>query len=410
MQLFPNWIIILIAIIVLSRLAALVGRRFGISAVTTQLLTGILLGPSLLNLAGFPIILGTWGSPSPDSLHTILKILAEIGLIQLMFLAGLRVDWIQLKRMGKPSFSVGVWGFILTAVGVAIISREFTDRWAEALAMGSIMGASSFGISIYQMGEMKLLGSQAGSVIPGAAAVSCLLAILLMIASLALNYGTLFGGFKALIAVSWFLGKLIMFFAIAYFLISRFLKLAGKNQKRPWQTLIGSLLLVAAIYAWAAMHFGSFAAVGVASLGGVLLGMSTPGLKEKIEEGFQSVLSSLPIGILFVVLGMEADFRAIGMNLLFFAVLLGMVIGAKFLGSWIAMHKNSDLARERFLIIVGTLPQGEMGILLAAYLFSRGLVTPYQFNIAILVVVMLTMLTSILIKGTSRIVGEEGEG
>jgi len=366
--------------------------------VTLQILAGILLGPSLLNLAGFPIVLGTWGSPSPDPLHTILKILAEIGLIQLMFLAGLRVEWLQLKRMGKPSFSLGAWGFILIAVGVAIISRGFTDRWAEALAMGAIMGSSSFGISVYNIGELKLLGSQAGSITPGAAVASSLLAMLLMIASLTLNYGMLFGGFKASIAVSWFLGKLIMFFAIAYFLISRFLKLAGKNQKRPWQMLIGCLLLVAAIYAWAAMHFGSFAAVGVASLGGVLLGMSTPGLKEKIEEGFQSVLGSLPIGILFVVLGMEADFRAIGVNLLFFAVLLGMVIGAKFLGSWIATHKNSDLVREKPLIMVGTLPQGEMGILLAAYLFSRGLVTPYQFNIAILVVVMLTMLTPILMK------------
>src|SRR3972149_9048466 len=106
MESFSHWIIILISIIVLSRLAAFVGRRFGISAVTTQLLTGILLGPSLLNLAGFPIVLGTWGSPSPDPLHTALKVLAEIGLIQLMFLAGVQVDWLRVRRMGKRSLSL----------------------------------------------------------------------------------------------------------------------------------------------------------------------------------------------------------------------------------------------------------------------------------------------------------------
>ncbi len=398
MELFSHWIIILISIIVLSRLAALAAGGFGIPVVTLQLLTGILLGPSVLNLAGFPIILGTWGSPSPGPLHTILKILAEIGLIQLMFLAGLRVDWIQLKRIGKASFSVGAWGFILTAVSVGIISRVFAGRWAEALAIGAIMGASSFGIAVYNIGEMRLLGSQAGSITSGAAIASSLLAILLMVASLTLNYGTLFGGFKALIAVSWFLGKLIMFFAISYFLISRFLKLAGKNQKRPWQMLIGCLLLVAALYAWASMHFGSFAAVIVSSLGGALLGTSRTGLKDKIEQRFQSVLGSLPIGILFVVLGMLADFRAIGMNLLFFAVLLGAVVGAKSLGSWIGTGKNPDLVRERPSIMAGTLPQGEMGILLAAYLFSRGLVTPPQFNMAILVVVILTMCSPVLMK------------
>ena len=162
--------------------------------------------------------------------------------------------------------------------------------------------------------------------------------------------------------------------------------------------LMGSLFLVAALYAWAAMHFGSFAAVIVSSLGGALLGTSRAGLKDKIEQRFQSVLGSLPIGILFVVLGMVADFRAIGMNALFFAVLLGACIGAKFLGSWIGTRNNSDLVRERPSIMAGTLPQGEMGILLAAYLFSRGLVTPHQFNIAILVVVILTMCSPVLMK------------
>ena len=112
------------------------------------------------------------------------------------------------------------------------------------------------------------------------------------------------------------------------------------------------------------------------------------------------MLGSLPIGLLFVVIGMEVDFRGMGMNLSFFAVLLGAVIGAKFLGSWIATRISSDLVGERSLIMVGTLPQGEMGILLAAYLFSRALVTPPQFNIAILVVVMLTMSAPVLMKAS----------
>ncbi len=400
MEAFSHWIIILISIIVLSRLAALVGRRFGISVVTVQLLTGILLGPSVLNLAGVPIILGTWGSPSSGQLQTVLKILGEIGLIQLMFVAGLRVDWLRLRRMVKPSFSPGTWGFILTATGVAIISRAFTDRWAETLALGAIMGASSFGISVYSIGDLKLLGSQAGDVTIGAAIASSLLAVFLMIASLTLNYWTLFGGFKALVAVSWFLGKLIMFFAIAYFLISRFLKLAGKNQKRPWRMLVGSLLLIAAIYGWAAMHFGSFAAVGVASLGGALLGISRTGLKDKIEQEFQSVLGSLPVGLLLIVLGMEVNLRGIGVSVSFFVVLCGVVISAKWLGCWVVMRKRAEPACDKSLIMFGTLPQGEMGILLAAYLFSRGLVTPHQFNIAILVVLILTICAPVLMKAS----------
>lgn len=400
MEAFPRWIIILIVLIVVARLAAVMSRRFGLPAVTIQLLIGVLLGPSLLNLLGTPIILGTWGSPSRSPVHSILKILAEIGLIQLMFLAGLEVDWRELKKILKLSFSVGTWGFVLTAVSVAIITRVFVDRWSEALAVSAIVSASSFGISIYYFSEMKILGSRAVVMASGAAILSGLLAILLMIGSQATNYAMIYGPSKMAIAVSWFLGKLIMFFAVAYFLTSRFLKLVARTgfKKRPRQMLIGYLLLVASLYAWAAMHFGSFAAVGVASLGGALIGMSNLGVKEKIAKGFESILASIPLGILFMVIGMEVNLKAAEGSFIFLAVLLAAVVGAKLIGYWIATNKGYQSLRERVLIMFGVLPQGEMGILIAAYLFSRGLVSPSSFNAVIIVVIALMMLTPIVMK------------
>jgi Kef-type K+ transport system membrane component KefB len=233
----------------------------------------------------------------------------------------------------------------------------------------------------------------------GTSVVNGVLAILLMIASQATNYAVIHGAFRMTIAVSWLLGKLIMFFAIAYFLTSRFLSRIAKTgfEKRPRQTLIGFLLLVAALYAWAAMHFGSFAAVCVASLGGGLLGMSSFGLKEKIASGFGSGLASLPIGVLFVVVGMEVNFKGVEGNIVFLAVLFATVVGTKLMGSWIATRKMQS-SRERALIIVGVLNQGEMGILIAAYLFSRGIVNPSQFNLTIIAVVILTMITPVLMK------------
>ena len=141
MEAFPQWIIILIVVIVLSRVAALLAGRFGLPSTSIQLLIGVLLGPSVFNLLGVPMVLGTWGSPSSGPLHSALKILAEIGLIQLMFLAGLGVDWRELKKILKLSFSVGTWGFVLTAVSVAIITRVFVDRWSEALAMSAIVSS-----------------------------------------------------------------------------------------------------------------------------------------------------------------------------------------------------------------------------------------------------------------------------
>jgi Kef-type K+ transport system membrane component KefB len=400
MEAFPQWIIILIVVMVLARIAALLARRFDIPAVTIQLLIGILLGPSLLNLMGTPIVLGSWGSISQSLLHSVLRILAEIGLIQLMFLAGLQTDWHKLKTDLKSIFSMSVWSFILAAAGIAIVARWFVDRWTEALAVSAIMAAVSFGISVYNFDEMKFLESRAAKIVLCAAVMNGLLAILLMIASQATNYAVIHGAFRMTIAVSWLLGKLIMFFAIAYYLTSRFLSSIANTgfEKRPRQTLIGYLLLVAALYAWGAMHFGSFAAVGVASLGGGLLGMSNPGLKEKIASGFGSGLASLPVGVLFVVLGMEVNFKGLEGNIIFLAMLLVTALAAKLTGGWIATRKGFESSRERAMTRVGALYPGEIGILIAAYLFSRGMVNPSQFNLTIIAVVILTMITPTLLK------------
>jgi Kef-type K+ transport system membrane component KefB len=400
MEAFPQWIIFLIVVIVLTKVGGLLARRLDMPSVTVQLLIGVLLGPSLLNLLETPIILGTWGSPSPGPLHDVLKILAEIGLIQLMFLAGLEVDWQGLKKCLKSSFFVGGLGFSLTVVSVAILSRLFVDRWSEALAMSSILAASSFGISIYSFSEEKVLGSRVAAVVSGGAILGGLLTILLMIASQATSYGATYGAFKMTFAVSWILAKLTMFFAIAYFLTSRFLNLAAKTgfEKRPRQVLIGYLLLVASLYAWAAMHFGSFAAVGVASLGGALLGISNREVREKIANGFGSLLASIPVGILFMLIGMEVNLRAPEAPFIFLALLLGTVIGAKLTGCWIATNKGDQSPRERVLIMFGVLAQGEMGILVAAYLFSRGVLSPPSFSVGIIAVVLLTIISPVLMR------------
>jgi Kef-type K+ transport system membrane component KefB len=400
MEEFLQPALVLIAIIVLARSATFLSRKLGLSAITIQLLIGILLGPSLFDLLGAPIILGTWGSPSSGSLHGVLKILAEIGLIQLMFLAGLQTDWQELRKTPEPIFFTTISTFVLTAVMVAIITRLFVDRWAEALGVSAIMASMSFGISVHNFNQMRFLGSHITNLILGSAVISGLFAILLMVAGLATSYAVTFGAFKATIAVSWFLGKLIMFFAISYFLTSRFLKLAERTgfQKRPLQMLMGYLLLVASLYAWAAMHFGNFTGVVVASLGGALLEMSKLEMKEKITKGFESVLASIPVGVLFMVLGMEVNLNKAGSFLFFFAVLFATVVVTRLVGSWIASRKVFESPREQILVMFGTLHQGEIGILIAAYLFSRGLLNPSSFNVAIIVVIVLTMITPMLMK------------
>ncbi len=403
METFTQVTIILITLILISRLVFLFSQRFSLPAISIQLLIGILLGPSLLNLLGGPIIIGTWGSVSPNPLHSILKILAEIGLIQLMFLAGLQTEWQLLKTNLQSIFSLGSWGFVLPAVVIAIIIRLFVERWTEALAVGSIVSGSGIGVLVYNLKELNFHRSRTSNILLGASMISGGMAVLLMIASQATNYGMTYGTFKMAIAVSWFMGKMIMFFAISYFLTSRFLGRAVKAgfQRRPLQMLIGYILLVAALYGWGSMHFGSFVAVGIPFLGGALIGISNLELRDKIMKGLQSGLAKLPTGIFLVVLGMEVDLKNIEHNINLLALLLVGALGAKLVGGWIATsNKIFESQGERLLLIIGNLSQGEMGMIISAYLFSRDLVNPEQFYLAIFIVVIFTMLTPVLMRIT----------
>ena len=113
---------------------------------------------------------------------------------------------------------------------------------------------------------------------------------------------------------------------------------------------------------------------------------------------FESILASIPVGILLMVIGMEANFKATEGSIPFLAALLIVVVGTKLIGCWIATNKGYESSRERVLIMFGVLAQGEMGIVIAAYLFSRGVLNPQFFNISILVGVGLTMVSPILMR------------
>jgi Kef-type K+ transport system membrane component KefB len=127
-------ILFVVAIIVLVSLWGTLNKQLDLPSGTFQLLAGILLGPSVFNLLEKPVILGTWGSISPSPLHSALKILAEIGPIQVMFFAGMKTDWGELRRYIDGISKVGAWGFGLSAAATAIVARLFLESWTRAHA------------------------------------------------------------------------------------------------------------------------------------------------------------------------------------------------------------------------------------------------------------------------------------
>ena len=393
-------ILSLVTIIALAKLAEVFARRFDLPVIPIQLLIGVLLGPSVLDLLGTPIVLGTWGSVSETPLHGILKVLAEVGLIQLIFLSGLGTDWLTMKESWKANLSAGTKRFLIAALTTAGVGFGATGRPGGALAIGAIMAVTGFGVAFHTLGELELRHSVAGNRILGFAVAATFLGILLLIAGQATNYAMSYGLFRMIVAVSWLVGKLVMFFAVAYFLMSRYLNriVRSGSEKWPRQALFGYLLLVAAIYGWGAMHFGSFAGMMVSGLGGILLGISSPAVKERLSRGFGFPLVAISVGVLFIVLGMEVNFQEVWDGKVFLPLLLFAALGGKAIGLWFIGKKEPASPREHVLMVIGSQPQGETGMVLAAYAFSRGLLTPPEFQVVIATVLILTFLTPFLMK------------
>ncbi len=402
---FARFTLCFITLILLARLSTLLARRFALPASTIQIAVGVLLGPSLLNLLQGPVLLSNWGRPSSGPLNDLAKIVSEVGLIQLLFMAGLQADWPALKRNFRPAFGLSAAGFFAAAAGAAAVVRCFVPNWPEALAMASVMSVTSIGINLYFQSSF-LEGAdghepEAKALLLWSGLLTWTFGILLIVSALSLNYLAIHGPFKSLIATSWFSGKLILYVAVTYFMLSRFLQWGKKrgSERRVLHRVIGYFLLVASLYAWGAIHFGSFAAVPAAFFGGGLFLFSHPEWKERVGTGLRSFFGSLPIGIFFVVLGMQLDFREAGKWAIPLTLATAVVLGVKILSARMALKGFLRSSRERLELISGTVQPGEIGILIAVYLFSRGLVHPLMFRGAVTVLVTLTLFGSIMSIG-----------
>jgi Kef-type K+ transport system membrane component KefB len=124
-------------------------------------------------------------------------------------------------------------------------------------------------------------------------------------------------------------------------------------------------------------------------------------VKEKLEAGFGSLMASIPIGVMFMLFGMEVDLRALGKKG-FLILLLLVVIGTKAIGYWVGTRKAFDSHGERVFTTIAALPQGEMGMLIAAYSFSRGLLSPSNFKSVIALAALFTMVIPVLIGTIPR--------
>ena len=227
-----------------------------------EILAGLVLGPTVLDVLGWPIfahaLQPAHGGP-PGPLIESVRDLAEIGVILLMFIAGLETDLVEMRRVGRVAFWAAFGGVVLPLAGGAVTAMAFgLPLFWTGLFIGTILTATSVSISAQTLMELKALRSREGSTILGAAVIDDVMGIILL--SVVVAFARATGGVSSQ-EIAWIVVRMVLFFGSAI-LLGRYFERVGAWAERlaVSQGLLAVVLVVALLYAWAAEFVGGVAA------------------------------------------------------------------------------------------------------------------------------------------------------
>ena len=391
---FLNFIAALSIIIVVAKAGGYVSTRIGLPAVLGELVAGIILGPTLLNM------LHAWPAFSADEhLAESIQMMAEIGVLLLMMLAGLELDLKELLGSGKTSGLAGTLGvFIPLLLGYGTGLLFGLDNSASFFIALSL-AATSVSISAQTLMELKVLRTRVGLAMLGAAVFDDILVILLLsTASIFMGGGA--GGYAD---VALTIIRIILFLAIAsalgFWLLPPLTALVNKLPIS--QGALAFILVATLLYGWSAEAIGGIAAITGAFLVGLF--MSRSPFRNQLEAGVSAIAYGFFVPIFFVSIGLAVNLRAISGSAWIFAIVITIVaILSKILGGGLGARLSGFTNLESLQLGIGMVSRGEVGLIVAAFALANGLLTQDGFSIAVFMVIVATLVTPPLLRLSFR--------
>ncbi|MBI5137955.1 MAG: cation:proton antiporter [Nitrospirae bacterium] len=382
----------LLLILMAARVCAEVAARARVPSVLGELAAGVVLGPSLLGLI---------------HVDAPIQLLAEIGIILLLFEVGLETDATLLWRAGPKSAVVALAGLALPfALGYVAARYLFDLPQLAALFVGGTLTATSIGITVRVLRDLGLDRSHEGRVVLGAAVLDDVFGVVL----LALLYEFAVGGGVSLGKAGRVLLFMGLFFALAPVVakaMSVVIKRFDARSEIPGliPTTVISLVLLFAVLAHrmgAPELLGGFAA-GLAlsrrffvPLGAALA--SDPAFSERIAGQMGPVIH-LFTPIFFVTVGLSIDLGAVdwgsGFIWAFALVLFGVATAGKMAAPWLI----SETPQSRVVIGLAMVPRGEVGLVFAELGLASGILDNALYTGMVMIIALTTLGPPFLLKG-----------
>ncbi|MDR7075505.1 monovalent cation:proton antiporter-2 (CPA2) family protein [Neobacillus niacini] len=365
-----------LAIILLaSKIAGDISVKLGQPSVLGKLLVGIILGPAIFGVIS-------------DS--ATLEELSHIGVILLMFIAGLETDIDEFRRSGKASTIVGLSGIIVPFGGGYLAGVLMGLTTFQALFLGLLLSATSVSISVQALKELNKLKSKEGAAILGAAVIDDVVVIIALAFLLSLaGGGDVHLGLMLLNKVLFFAGAILVGWKVVPWVLKKFASL------KVSQTIITAALIICFLFAYVAELAGVAAIIG-AYIAGIAISLTN--FKHEIVEKVETIGYSIFVPIFFTSIGLKVTFAGITDYIWPIVWLSFLAILTKLVGAALGAKASQFSWRSSLGIGAAMVSRGEVALIIAAIGLESNLLSQELFAALVVVVLITTIVTPPMMK------------
>jgi Kef-type K+ transport system membrane component KefB len=387
MSTFIQLAVILILILLAAKVAGYISHRMGQPSILGELLVGLILGPSLLDITHLPFI------TDAHLTETVLQY-GEFGVLLLMFLAGMELHLGELSKQIKVSAVAGSMGVVFPVLLGWLAGILLGMNTQSAIFLGLTTAATSVSISAQTLMEMKVLRTRVGLGLLGAAVFDDILVIIILSIFLALVNGGSSAG-----EILWIFVKIILFLIVSVMLGLWLLPLIVHmvNKISVSQGMLTLALIVMLVYGIGAELIGGMAAITGTFIAGLMFSRSPE--KQRIEAGLHSIGYGFFIPIFFISIGLNLNLRTLQADTFtMWIILVVSGITGKLIGAGLGSRISGFSWRESFQLGAGMISRGEVGLIVASVGLTNNLLSPGQFSAIVGMIVVSTIVTPPLLR------------
>lgn len=372
-----NDILQLTLILTASLISTIFSKRLGIPIVVGQIFIGIVLAPAVLG----------WLHGG----HT-LEVFSEIGVILLMFLAGLESNLSELKKHLRPSLLIAAAGVLVPLLVFSGVTYILGYGFSTSIFYGIVFAATSVSITVEVLQEYGKLSSKAGAIILGAAVVDDILAVLLLSIFTATQSTTGNIGIQFLLEFLFF-----VFLFLAYRFVPILWSFVEKLPIFAKHTSVA--LIVCLTFSLLADAVGMSAVIGAFFAG---ISLSQTKVAHEIENYSSAIAYAVFIPVFFISIAISVDFEAIFSHPLLILVFTVLALLTKFLPSYLLGQRMGLSRSESSLIGTGMISRGEMALIIAQIGISSQLIDKSLYSELVIIIILSTVIAPFLIQRALR--------